>query len=218
LACLPGLPESSAALEVLRKAGVPNHSFPADAVQVLAGLLHLRELRERPDQLAPRFRARKKLARGVVEGALGQGREILDGQEMMTVLNAYGIPVVPSALVNRRELALKAVNRLGFPMVAKVASEKILHKSDRGGVLVDLRNREELLAAYVTLEDRFLGDDPNMQVMLQAMRSDGVETFFGVATDPLLGRMLAFGLGGIHVEILKDVVFRLHPLKTLLNR
>jgi hypothetical protein len=79
-------------------------------------------------------------------------------------------------------------------------------------VLLDLRTREELLEAYDTLEERFLKSSPEMKVQLQAMRSEGVETFFGVATDPAFGRLLAFGLGGIHVEILKDVVFRLHPL------
>jgi acyl-CoA synthetase (NDP forming) len=94
----------------------------------------------------------------------------------------------------------------------KVHSDRVQHKSDRGGVLVDLRNREEVLEAFDRLEERFLDEDPEMRVLMQAMRSSGVETFVGVASDPLLGRMLAFGLGGIHVEILKDVVFRMHPL------
>ncbi len=215
LACLPGLPESSAALELLRRAEIPNYSFPGDAAQVLAGLVQLRELRERPEEPAPKFRVRKKRARDLIAAAVEEKRELLKDREVTGILEAYGLPIVPSALVNNREEALAAARRIGFPLVGKVVAPEIIHKSDRGGVLLDLRNREDLLTAYDTLEDRFLAEAPNMQVLLQAMRSNGVETFFGVASDPLLGRMLAFGLGGVHVEILKDVVFRLHPLTPL---
>ncbi len=179
---------------------------------MLAGLDRLRELRDRPDEPAPKYRIRKSKVREIIDGAVAQKREILDGEEVPALMRACGIPVVPTAVVESREQALTAAKRIEFPLVGKVVSERILHKSDRGGVLLDIRNREELLTAYDTLEDRFLAEAPDMRVMLQSMRSDGVETFFGVATDPLLGRMLAFGLGGIHVEILKDVVFRLHPL------
>lgn len=212
LACLPGLPESDAALAVLREARLPNYSFPDDAARVLAGLHRLRELRDRPDGESPTFRVRKKVAREVIAGALAAGRETLDGVEMFRLAKAYGLPVVPSELVDSREEALRAVKRVGFPLVMKVASDTLQHKSDQGGVLLDIRNREELLSAYDELESRFSSKHPDMRLLLQAMRSDGVETFFGVASDPLFGRMLAFGLGGIHVEILKDVVFRLHPL------
>ena len=79
-------------------------------------------------------------------------------------------------------------------------------------MILGIRDREDLLDAYDQLEDRFAAAHPGMQILLQAMRSNGVETFFGAATDPAFGRMLAFGLGGIHVEILKDVIFRVHPL------
>jgi len=179
---------------------------------VLAGMERLRRLRELPDDPPPRFRVRRAAARRVVEAALAEGRDTLHGDELAEILAAYGVPVVPSAVVASREEALRAARRVGFPLVMKVHSDRVLHKSDRGGVLVDLRNREEVLDAYDRLEERFIEEDPAMRVLVQAMRSEGVETFIGVASDPLLGRMLAFGLGGIHVEILKDVVFRMHPL------
>lgn len=212
LACLPGLPESDQALSILREAGVPNYSFPGDAARVLAGLDRLRELRERPDDEPPKIRVRKKQAREVIAGALTEGRETLDGTEMFHLAKAYGLPIVPSALVDSREGSLKALKQVGFPLVMKVDSESLQHKSDSGGVLLDIRNREELLRAYDDLEERFGRQHSDLRFLLQSMRSDGVETFFGVASDPLFGRMLAFGLGGVHVEILKDVVFRLHPL------
>lgn len=212
LACLPGLPESSAALEVLSDARVPNYRFPEEAARVLSGLYRLRQLRDRPNDAPVTFRVQRPKARKVVEAALADGRETLRGDELYALMTAYGLPIVPSMIVASREEALKAVRRVGFPLVMKILSDEVQHKSDRGGVLMDLRNREEVLDGYDRLEELFGEEDPNMRVLLQAMRSDGVETFIGVASDPLLGRMLAFGLGGIHVEILKDVVFRMHPL------
>ncbi|MCB9915576.1 MAG: acetate--CoA ligase family protein [Planctomycetes bacterium] len=212
LSCLPGKGEGEDAVELLHAAGVPNYRFPEEAAGVLSGLVRLRGLRDRPSAPAPEFKVQKKKARALVEGALAEGRTSLDGDERAELAAAYGLCVVPSKIVSSRDEALRAVKKLGFPMVAKVVAAGIEHKSDKGGVILDVRNREELLEAYDLLEERFLDAAPDMQVQLQAMRSEGVETFFGAATDPGFGRMLAFGLGGIHVEILRDVVFRLHPL------
>jgi len=212
LACLPGLPETDEATAVLRAAKVPNYSFPEEAARVLAGLVRLRELRDRPDEAAPTFRVRKRQARAAIEGALEAGREMLEGEELYALAKAYGLEVVPSQLVSSREEALGALRRIGFPLALKADAANLEHKSDRGGVLLDIRNREELLSAYDELEERFGGEHADLRMLMQSMRTDGVEVFFGVASDPLFGRMLAFGLGGVHVEVLKDVVFRLHPL------
>ena len=212
LACLPGKGEGEEAVEILHRSAVPNYHFPEDAAGVLGGLVRLRELRVRPEEKAPTFRVNKRRARAIVEAALEAGRGTLADAELSELATLYGIPVVPSRTVSDRDQALRAARSLGFPLVAKVEAEGVEHKSDQGGVLLDLRTREELLEAYDTLEERVLSTSPDMKVQLQAMRSEGVEAFFGVATDPAFGRLLAFGLGGIHVEILKDVVFRLHPL------
>ncbi len=210
--CLLGKSQGEEAVEILRESGVPNYRFPEEAAKALSGLHQLRQLSRRPVEAAPRFRVAKKKARIAVETALAAGRETLKGTELLDLMTAYGLPVVPSRIVTGREEALKAVRALGFPMVAKVVASGIEHKSDSGGVILGIRSREELLEAYDQLEASFLQDHPRMHVLLQSMRGEGVETFFGAATDPQFGRMLAFGLGGIHVEIMKDVVFRLHPL------
>ncbi len=211
-ACLLGKDKGEQALATLREAGVPHYRFPEEAARVLAGLTALQRLQSRPDEPAPPLKVRSARARAVIASALADNRATLKGVEMGEVLTAYGLPIVPTRIVSNREQALQAARKLGFPLVAKVVAEGIEHKSDRGGVLLDLRNRDELLDAYDRLEDAFGQEFPGMLVMLQAMRSDGVEVFFGAATDPQLGRLLAFGLGGIHVEILKDVIFRLHPI------
>ena len=212
LTCLPGKDQDDEAIRVLHHAGVPNYRFPEEAAGVLIGLLKLKKLRERPDEKAPKFRVQKKKARDIVEGALAEGRELLNGTELFGLMQAYGIRVVPSSLVATREEALAKAKKLGFPLVAKAEIAELSHKSDSGGVILGIRDREDLLDALDTLEQRFGEAYPKMEFLLQSMRSNGVETFFGAASDPVFGKMLAFGLGGIHVEILKDVVFRVHPL------
>lgn len=211
--CMLGKSQGELAVEVLRTAGVPNYRFPEEAVHALGGLWHLQQLRSRPQEPIKRFPSRKKVARAAVAQALAAGRETLKGVELEAMMKAYGIPVVPSRIVMSRDEALAVAPKLGWPLVAKVVARDVVHKSDLGGVVLGIQNEDDLLAAYDTLEERFLGAHPEMHVLLQAMRSDGVELFFGAATDPQFGRMIAFGLGGIHVEVFKDVVFRLHPLR-----
>jgi acetyltransferase len=212
LACLLGKSHSEEAAEILRKNGVPNYRFPEEAAFSLANMYALQKLRTRENKPAPKYRIRKTKARAAIDQALKAGREMLTGAELNDLFHSYGIPLVPTSIVATREEALRAARSIGFPMVAKVEAEDVVHKSDRGGVIVGIRNREELLDAYDRLEDIFSEECPSMKLMMQAMRNDGVETFFGAATDPQFGRMLAFGLGGVHVEVFKDVVFRLHPL------
>ncbi|MDF1799587.1 MAG: acetate--CoA ligase family protein [Planctomycetota bacterium] len=212
LTCLPGKGHGDPAIELLQRAGVPNYRFPEEAARVLTGIRKLQMLRERPAEAPPVFRVNKKKARRVIEAALEADRTTLKGSELYDLASAYGIPVVPSSIVSTREEALRAARKIGFPLVAKVEAKGLLHKSDSGGVILGIRDRGDLFDAFDKLEQRFLEESPDMQVLLQSMRSGGVETFFGAATDPAFGRMLAFGLGGIHVEILKDVVFRVHPL------
>lgn len=212
LTCLPGQAQREGAVELLQAAGVPNYRFPEEAARVLAGLHRLRLLRERPDEPAPHFRVQSARGRQLVESALAAGRTNLKGEELYALAEAYGLPTVPGRIVSSREEALRAARALGMPVVAKVMARNLEHKSDRGGVLLDIRTGEELLEAYAKLEERFLAEHPEMKVLLQPMRSEGVEVFLGAATDPAFGRLVAFGLGGIHVEIFKDVVFRLHPL------
>ena len=212
LTCLPGKDQDDPAIELLHRAGVPNYRFPEAAAEVLIGIRKLQKLRERPEEKPEVYKVNKRKARRVIDEALAAGRTTLKGAELYDLATAYGLEVVPSRIVSTREGALRAARTIGFPMVAKVEAKGLLHKSDTGGVILGIRDREDLLDAYDKLEDRFAESFPDMQVLLQSMRSDGVETFFGAATDPVFGRMLAFGLGGIHVEVLKDVVFRVHPL------
>jgi len=212
VACMLGKMENDAALDILRSAGVPHYRFPEEAVYAVAGLRDLALLRGRSYDPVGRFRVDAARARRAIDGAAASGRELLKGTELYELFTAYGIPLVRSRIVTNRADALEAAEAMGYPVVAKVETGKVVHKSDHGGVILDIRSATELMAAYTDLQDAFRRSDPRMKVLIQAMRSDGVETFFGAATDPKFGRLLAFGLGGVHVEVFKDVVFRLHPL------
>ncbi|RMH00988.1 MAG: CoA-binding protein [Planctomycetota bacterium] len=212
VACLLGKQQGQAAARTLAAAGVPNFRFPEDAAKALGGLWKMSELRHRDATPPPRFRIQRRRGREAVERALAAGRELLKGTELYELLTAYGIPVVPSRIVREPEAAVAAAEEIGWPVVLKIEAQGVSHKSDRGGVVLDLRNPDELLAAWEDLDRRFRPEAPRLQMLVQALRRDGVETFFGTTTDPQLGRLIAFGLGGIHVEVLKDVVFRLHPL------
>ncbi|NOZ02095.1 MAG: hypothetical protein GXP54_09430 [Deltaproteobacteria bacterium] len=212
LACLLGKLSNESAIDILRHGGIPNYRYPEEAATALAGLHRLQEARDRSYSLPRRFRVDRDRARKAVGAALASGRQMMKGTELFALFSSYGIPVVPTRIVNRIENALSFADEVGFPVVAKVEAPDIIHKTDTGGVIVDIRTREELLEAYTDLEKRFRKEHPRMEVMVQAMRKDGVEVFFGAAPDPQYGRLMAFGLGGIHVEVLKDVVFRIHPL------
>jgi len=212
VACMLGKMENEAALDTLRSAKVPHYRFPEEAVHALRGLNDIKILRNRSYDPVPRFKADKKKAAAVIDKALRKKRLMLRGGELHDLLLSYNIPLVPSRIVTNRSDALEAAEIMDYPVVAKIESDEVVHKSDTGGVVLNIRSPKDLMEAYTKLETSFRSINPQMRVLLQSMRDKGVEIFFGATTDPVFGRLLAFGLGGVHVEIFKDVVFRLHPI------
>jgi acyl-CoA synthetase (NDP forming) len=131
------------------------------------------------------------------------------------LLAAYGIAMPAATLAFTAEEAMQAALRIGFPVAVKLASDRITHKSDVGGVILDLTDAAEVGEAFTRIEDALrergqLGDMAGVTV--QAMAPAGAEAIVGVTLDPSFGPLVMFGLGGIMVELLRDVVFRVHPL------
>ena len=127
---------------------------------------------------------------------------------------AAGIPVVPERLARSREAALAAATALGFPIAIKIVSPDIAHKTDVGGVALDLRSAAEVAAAYDAMLEQVAKAMPNARidgVLISTMISGGVETILGVQHDPVFGPVVMFGLGGIFVEVFRDVAFRVAP-------
>ncbi|MCL5075791.1 MAG: acetate--CoA ligase family protein [Chloroflexi bacterium] len=141
-----------------------------------------------------------------------QGRTFLLEPEAKRVLSLAGIPTTDCLVASTLEEVLQAAEAIGYPVVLKVLSSQIVHKTDIGGVKLNLRNKNELEQAYRDLKQAVERVDPTAEVIVQKMAESGTEVIVGMSTEAQFGPILMFGLGGIFTEILKDVCFRLIPI------
>ncbi|HEX6911077.1 MAG TPA: acetate--CoA ligase family protein [Longimicrobium sp.] len=209
-----GLPQG---LAELNAAGIPGYRFPESGVRALAAMYRYRCWLERPAGEVRAFDVDREAAAGIIAGARAEGRAKLSETEVMRVLEAYGIPVAPYAVATTADEAARVAAEIGYPVVAKVLSPRIVHKSDVGGVAVGLEDEAELRAAFGRMATEVparagIGADEVEGVLVQKMVGRGKETIIGMTLDPQFGPVLMFGLGGIYVEALKDVVFRVQPV------
>jgi acyl-CoA synthetase (NDP forming) len=151
----------------------------------------------------------------VVEKARAEGRTLLTEIEAKQMLEEAGVPVSPARLAKTRDEAVAVAKELGFPIVLKIVSPQITHKSDVGGVALGLASAEDVGAAFdrVTASAKQHVPDATIEgVAVQRMERQGTEVIVGVTKDPQFGPVLMFGLGGVLVEVLKDVAFRVVPI------
>jgi acetate---CoA ligase (ADP-forming) len=188
---------------------IPSYLFPESAAKVLAKAANYAEWRLKPLSLVPGFPdVKKDEAKEIVRRAIGtRGDGWLLAEEAHAVLSAFGIPQVAGGLAGTADEAVSIASSLGFPVAAKLASQRVLHKSDIGAVRLNLQDEEGVRRAFEEIKQ-----DGMEGVVIQSMIRNGVELMIGVAEDPLFGPLIAFGLGGIYVEILADVSFRVTPL------
>jgi acyl-CoA synthetase (NDP forming) len=152
----------------------------------------------------------------IVERALQQGRTLLTETESKQILQELGIATTLGHLVTSEAEAVQAATTIGFPVVLKISSPDIVHKSDIGGVQLHLQHAEAVREAYRAIMQRVTQQAPQARVegiTVQPMAKPGVEVIIGMSKDATFGPVLMFGLGGILVEILKDVAFRIVPLQ-----
>jgi len=152
----------------------------------------------------------------IVERARAEGRTILTEIEAKQMLEEAGVPVSPARLATTKDEAVAAAQQLGFPAVLKIVSPQITHKSDVGGVALGLTSAEDVAAAFeriVASAKQHVPDATISGVAVQRMEKPGVEVIIGVTKDPQFGPVLMFGLGGVLVEVLKDVAFRIIPIE-----
>lgn len=203
------------ALKILNERRIPNYPFPERAVQALKAMVAYKQWRDRPVGDYATFDVDKARARRTFDEVRSQGRLELGEIEAREVMAAYGLRLPPSELARSPEEAVEIANRIGYPVVLKISSPDILHKSDIGGVRAGISSASEARDAYELIEYRARRYQPNADirgVLVQQMAPKGRECLVGVSRDPTLGPLIAFGMGGIYVEVLKDVVFRLAPL------
>jgi len=154
-------------------------------------------------------------ATAIIDRARTQGRKILTEVESKQLLEEAGIPTARARLATTRDAAVQAARDIGFPVVLKVVSPQITHKTDVGGVKLDLKSPEEVAAAFdeiMAAARRAAPDAAIDGVSVQQMARPGIEVIVGVSTDPQFGPVIMFGLGGVLVEVLKDVSFRIIPI------
>jgi acetate---CoA ligase (ADP-forming) len=209
-----GLPQG---LKELQQAGIPGYRFPESGVRALGAMCQYRRWLERPEGRVQTFEVDRGAVAQILADARECGVEKLGESEVLRILEAYGIPVAEHQVVRCEEDAVAAAVAMGFPVVLKVVSPRVVHKSDVGGVAVGLQDAEDVRAAFRKMNEevpRRAAIDPSEieGILVQRMVRGGKETIVGVHTDPAFGPLLMFGLGGIYVEALGDVAFRVHPV------
>ena len=151
----------------------------------------------------------------LIEHARQQGRTLLTELESKQVLHDLGIPTTLGQLTTSEEEAVRAAEAMGYPVVLKIASPDIVHKSDVGGVTLHLQDGEAVRQAFRAMQQSVAAQAPGARVdgiSVQPMAAPGVEVIIGMSKDATFGPVLMFGLGGVLVEVLKDVTFRIVPL------
>jgi acyl-CoA synthetase (NDP forming) len=152
----------------------------------------------------------------VIDRAKSEGRTVLTEIESKQILGEAGIPTTGARLATSADEAVKASKELGYPVVLKIVSPDVTHKSDVGGVRLGLDSPETVTAAFAEISEAVQRHEPNARiegVAVQKMARPGIEVIVGMSKDPQFGPVLMFGLGGVLVEVLKDVSFRIVPLE-----
>lgn len=147
-----------------------------------------------------------------VSSLLSQSSGVVSELEAKVILRRWGLPVPPCLMANNPAQAAKHAEELGYPVVLKVHSPAIVHKSEAGGVKLNLPDKGAVERAYEEIERMCRPLDPNFKVVVQPMAKPGLEVILGVSEDKQFGKAVMFGLGGIFVELFRDIVFRLIPL------
>ncbi len=215
LAALMGLAEGIENKQILSVGGIPHFMYAEPAIRTLEAMFRHRRWIEKEDTSPKKFEVAKTKARDVLENVIKSNRMNLLEEEGYEILKAYGFSTPKKFLTTNEEEAARAAQEIGYPVVMKIVSPQIIHKSDAGGVKIGINNQQEAIKAYneILLNVKKYKSDAEIKgVLVQEMIGSSKETILGAKRDPLFGPLIMFGLGGIYVEVLKDVIFRIAPI------
>jgi acetyl coenzyme A synthetase (ADP forming)-like protein len=204
-----------AGLDVLARYTVPNYQVPERAVAAVAAMWHYRQWLETPPLKLQPFEFDASAIRQVFERVHAEGRTTIGDAEAREILEACGIALPKSVLAKTIDDAVAAAESIGYPVVMKIASPDILHKTDIGGIKLNITSPDDVRDAFDLLVyrgRRYMPDATIWGCQVQQMIKGGREVIIGMNRDPQFGPLLMFGLGGIYVEALKDVTFRVAPI------
>jgi acetyltransferase len=215
IACFMGEARVESGIEQLHAYGVPNYPFPERAALAFKAMADYRKIRAREAPQFARFEVDRAAVRSVIDQARSAKRLAIGDAEARRVLTAYGLPIPKSELAASPEQAIEIARKIGYPVVLKIASPDILHKTDVGGVKVGLKDPDDVRDAFelmVYRAQRYVPEAHIWGCLVQEMApGGGQEVLVGMNRDPQFGPLITFGLGGIYVETLKDVTFRVAP-------
>ena len=218
IACLFGLTDLSREMLLLEDQGIPSFTFPEEAVQGLGNLARFQAWRARPRTEVRSFPVDRDAVRQTLGEAERSGMTVLPDYAARSLLAAYGIAFPKVARVSTVEEAVREADSIGYPVVMKVASPDIFHKTDVGGVTVGLQDAQMVRGAWQRMQQSIRSAAPTARIEgfeVEAQVSGGKEVLVGVQRDPNFGPIVVFGMGGIYVEVLRDVTFRLAPVRPL---
>ncbi len=210
-----GGPTVKESIDILSKATIPNYHYPEGAIGAMEAMARYVQWRKRPEPRYKRFEVKKEAVENLFGEATARGQAEIGEYQGREILSAYGFKVPGSVIASNVSDAEFIAEKIGYPVVMKIASPDILHKSDFGGVRVGVSNREQVHEAFHQIRDRARRLMPQADIWgisVQEMVQGGKEVILGMVRDPQFGPVIMFGLGGIYVEVLKDVSFRIAPL------
>jgi acyl-CoA synthetase (NDP forming) len=196
-------------------ASLPDYESPERAVGALKAMYEYSVWRNRPPRVVNRFRVHRRRVERIITRSQRIGRLQLSEVKSKTILKAYGFKIPLGQLAISSEEAVEIAERIGYPLAMKIVSPDVIHKSDLGGVKLDIANAGQVRDAFDLMMLRIRERVPGARiegVYVEKMLDRGLEIILGMSRDPQFGPMLMFGLGGIFVEVMKDVAFHLAPI------
>ncbi|MFH1675051.1 MAG: acetate--CoA ligase alpha subunit [Pseudomonadota bacterium] len=201
--------------KIFQDNSIPTFGYPEEAVAALNAMFRYQQWLNQPEKKFERIEIPTKKVRQIFASVRKQSRSDLIEIEAREVLEAYNFTLSKNIMVNTTKDAVKAASEIGYPVVMKIASPDVLHKSDMGGVRAGLENEHMVEEAFFDITSNIRQRLPNARIMgvsVQEMVRGGKEVILGISNDIQFGPMIMFGLGGIYVEVLKDVAFRIVPV------
>lgn len=218
IACIFGLVDLTQEARTLEDHGIPSFTFPEEAVAALASLARYQRRRDRPSQPFRPYPVDRTSVEHLLATVSPVDTTVLPEYSARALLSAYGVPFAPARLVQTPDEAVRFADTIGYPVVLKVASPDISHKTEVGGVRVGIESGKDLRAAWAEVLVTVTARAPSARVQgfeVEKMIQGGKEVLVGLQRDPRFGPVIVFGLGGIYVEVLRDVTFRLAPFDRL---
>lgn len=196
--------------KILTDGGIPLFDYPETAAKALSSLARYNEIRSRKIGTVKTFSDIDKVkATAIFDSINAQHKEVLTAADVYAILEAYKIPIAKWSIAKTVEEAVIEAEKIGYPLVIKADSEKIIHKSDVGGVAINIKNSEEVRTVVQNMQSKL--QQPDLKFFIQEFLTESRELIIGVKEEEGLGHLIMFGMGGVMVEVYKDVVFKIAP-------